>query len=46
MASSSSGVPWTFGPVNHLLAQNCHDNQKASAARMISGPVKLKLFCL
>ena len=46
IANSSSGDPCTFGPVNHFLAQNCHDAQKASVARMISGPVKLKLFCL
>ncbi len=46
IACSSSGEPWTLGPVNHFLAQNCHDNQNANAARRISGPVKLKLFCL
>ena len=44
IAASSSGVPCTFGPVNHFFPLRCQYPNTKSAESRISGPVKLKLL--
>ena len=46
IAISSSLVPCTLGPVNHFLPLKRQYKPKAIPEPMISGAVKLKLFCL
>src|SRR4029079_1349060 len=46
IANNSSLVPCTRGPVNHLRALRIQYSHIPTNASKISGPVKLKLFCL
>ena len=46
IAINSSLVPCTLGPVNHFRALSCQYSHIPTKPKMISGPVKLKLFCL
>src|SRR5262245_63762028 len=44
MARSSSGVPWTCGPLNQFFAETAHQMATTMKNPMMIGPVKLKLL--
>ena len=38
MASSSSGVPWIWGPLNQFLAESTHHSRMTMKKPMMIGP--------